>query len=246
MSKNLRVQKYGGSSLDSIEKIKAIAATIKKDFDQGDLFLLVVSAMGKTTDDLIAKAHSISQNPNQRELDMLLTAGERISMAMMSLALNDLDVPAISFTGSQAGIMTCGTHGNADILEVRPIRVEEEIKKGRVVIIAGFQGVDPNTKEITTLGRGGTDTTAIAMATHFSCARCEFMKDTEGVFSDDPHQNPEAKHIPNLSWDEVVRLTEAGSPFLHEKAARLAQKNKMPLLIGHAHKQEGRTTLIEG
>ena len=245
MRQNLRVQKYGGSSLDSIDKIKSIAKQIKLDFDQGDQFLLVVSAMGKTTDDLISKAHDISQKPNQRELDMLLTAGERISMAMMSIALNDLNVPAISFTGSQAGIMTCGTHGNADILEVKPIRVNEEIKNGKVVIIAGFQGVDPNTKEITTLGRGGTDTTAIAMATHFGCDQCEFMKDTEGVYTSDPHTDSAAQPIPNLTWEEAVSMTEKGSPFLHIKASQLALKNKMPLVISHAHKPNGLKTIIK-
>lgn len=244
MQGQLRVQKYGGSSLDSIEKIKKIAEIIKKDFQQGAKFLLVVSAMGKTTDDLLKMADEISNQPHQRELDMLLTAGERISMALMSLALNNLDVPAISFTGSQAGIMTCGTHGDAEILEVRPIRVAEELQKGKVVIIAGFQGVDPNTKEITTLGRGGSDTTTIAMASHFNCDKCEFKKDTEGVFEQDPHSFPQAQHHPHLSWDQVIELTEQGAPFLHEKAARMAKKFKMPLELSHAHRPEGRKTQI--
>ncbi len=240
----LRVLKFGGSSLESLPKIQAIAAQIKKDYDEGDRFILVVSAMGQTTDDLIKMAYSITATPNQRELDMLLTAGERISMALMSLSLNNLDVPAISFTGSQAGIMTCGTHGDAEILEVKPIRVQEELKNDRVVILAGFQGVDPKTKEITTLGRGGSDTTAIAMASHFQARKCEFKKDTEGVFSADPHQFPEATHHPKLSWDQVIELTEAGSPFLHVRAAKMAKKLKMPLEISHAHKPQGKKTII--
>lgn len=246
MLPSLRVQKYGGSSLDSIEKIKSIALQIKEDYRKGDRFLLVVSAMGKTTDEFLKMAKQISPNPNQRELDMLLSAGERISMALMSLALNNLEVPSISFTGSQAGIMTCGTHGNANILEVKPIRVDEEIKKDKVVIIAGFQGVDPATKEITTLGRGGSDTTAIAMASHFGCSQCEFKKDTEGVFSEDPHKNPQAQHFPNLSWDQIIAMTEKGSPFLHVKAARMAKEKRMPLEISHAHKPDGRKTRIDG
>lgn len=241
---NLRVQKYGGSSLDSIEKIQNIAHHISQDYKKGDRFLLVVSAMGKTTDDLMKMAHQISQKPHQRELDMLLTAGERISMALMGLALNNLDVPSISFTGSQAGIMTCGTFGDAEILEVKPIRVDEELRKQKVVIIAGFQGVDPDTKEITTLGRGGSDTTAIAMASHFNCAKCEFKKDTEGVFSDDPHKNNGAKHFESLSWDQVIELTEKGAPFLHHKAALLAKKMTMPLEISHAHKPGGLKTRV--
>lgn len=244
MERKLRVQKYGGSSVDSLEKIKNIAQQIANDYQKGDQFIIVVSAMGKTTDDLFKMAHEISSAPNQRELDMLLSAGERISMALMSLALNNLNVPAISFTGSQAGIMTCGTHGDAEILEVKPIRVEEEVNKEKVIIIAGFQGVNPQTKEITTLGRGGSDTTAIAMASHFGCSKCEFKKDTEGVFTDDPHTNPNAEHLPNLTWDQVIELTEKGSPFLHVKAARMAKSKQMPLEISHAHKIKGLKSII--
>lgn len=243
-SSRLRVLKFGGSSLDSIEKIKGIAKQIQKDYLEGDRFLLVVSAMGKTTDDLIKLAHQISEYPNQREMDMLLTAGERISMALMGLALNSLEIPSISFTGSQAGILTCGTHGNAEILEVKPIRVDQEIKKNKVVIIAGFQGVDPFTKDITTLGRGGSDTTAIAMAAHFQCEKCEFKKDTEGVFSSDPNQFRDAIHYSKLSWDEVIEMTNGGAPFLHVKAARMAKDKKMPLEISHAHKPHGLSTRI--
>ncbi len=246
MTPPLRVLKFGGSSLDSIEKIKSIAHQIHNDYQHGDRFLLVVSAMGKTTDDFMRMAQQISSTPNQRELDMLLTAGERISMALVSLALNHLNVPAISFTGSQAGIMTCGTHGNANILEVKPIRVEEEIRKDKVVILAGFQGVDPMTKEITTLGRGGSDTTAIAMANHFKSQKCEFKKDTEGVFDKDPNAFPKANHYPELTWDEIIKMTEGGSPFLHVKAARMAKELKMPLEISHAHKPDGKKTRVSG
>lgn len=243
--KNLRVQKYGGSSVDSIEKIKGIAQQIAIDYQKGDRFLIVISAMGKTTDNLVGMAYEISATPHQRELDMLLSAGERISMALMGLALNNLNIPSISFTGSQAGIMTCGTHGDAEILKVKPIRVEEELENNKVVIIAGFQGVDPNTKDITTLGRGGSDTTAIAMAAHFQCRCCEFKKDTEGIFSDDPHRNSHATHYPELSFDEVIELTQNGSPFLHAKAAVMAKEKNMPLEISHAHKQNGRKTTIK-
>ena len=238
--------KFGGSSLDSTEKIRSIAAWIKQDVEKGDRFLLVVSAMGKTTNQLLSKAKEVSQSPNQRELDMLLTAGERISMALISLALNDIGVDAISFTGSQAGILTSGEHGDADIHEVRPIRVEQELKNNKVVIIAGFQGVDPVSKEITTLGRGGTDTTAIAMAAHFQCAKCEFKKDTEGVFNKDPHQFPEAQHIPTLSWADIVSMTNEGAPFLHKKAALFAQKYRVPLEISHAHIRDGKVTRVFG
>ena len=245
MFPKLRVQKYGGSSLDSIVKIKSIAQQIAKDYHQGDRFLIVVSAMGKTTDELMGMAYEISADPQQRELDMLLSAGERLSMALMSLALNELKVPAISFTGSQAGIMTDDEHGNANIVEVKPIRVVEELKQDKVVILAGFQGVSPKTKDVTTLGRGGTDTTAIAMASHFGCSLCEFKKDTEGVFSDDPHKNKKAEHFEKLSWDKVIELTKNGAPFLHYKAAIMAKDKQVPLEISHAHKPEGRKTRVQ-
>jgi aspartate kinase len=224
---NLRVQKYGGSSLENLDKIKSIAEQIKLGVGQGSRYLVVVSAMGETTDELLRLAHAITPHPKGRELDMLLTAGERISMALLSLALNHLEVPAMSFTGSQAGILTCGTFGDARILEVKPFRVEKELEQNKVVVIAGFQGVDPVSKEVTTLGRGGSDTTAIAMADYFKTT-CEFMKDTEGVFTADPHQHPDAQHLPHLSWQELVRLTEAGAPFLHLKAARMAIEKRCP------------------
>ncbi len=241
---SLRVQKYGGSSLDSIEKIKSISRSISQDYQQGDRFLIVVSAMGRATDDLIKMAYEISSNPHQRELDMLLTAGERISMALMSLALNDLQIPAISFTGSQAGILTMGPHGDASIKEVKPFRVEEELKKNKVVILAGFQGVDPITKEVTTLGRGGSDTTAIAMAAHLKSRTCEFKKDTEGIYSADPHKHPDAEHFPKLSWDKVIELTRGGSPFLHYKGAVMAKEKQVTFEISHAHKKSSLKTLV--
>lgn len=246
MFSKLRVQKYGGSSLDSIEKIKSIASQIANDYSKGDRFLLVVSAMGKTTDELTSLAQKITTTPIHRELDMLLTAGERISMALMSLALNDLGVPAISFTGSQAGIMTCGNHGDAAILEVKPTRVIEELKKDKIIVLAGFQGVDPTTKDVTTLGRGGSDTTAVSMAAYFNCSQCEFKKDTEGVFDIDPNTQPQATHRPEVSWDEIIALTKAGAPFMHYKAAILAKEKGIPLEISHAHKPLGRRTLVKG
>ena len=246
MIDNLRVQKYGGSSLESIEKVKAIAEQISKDYAKGDRFLIVVSAMGKATDDLMNLAQTVSPNPNQRELDMLLTAGERISVSLMALALNTCKTPAISFTGSQAGIITDGVHGDASIVEVRPTRVVEALQQSKIVIIAGFQGVSKETKDVTTLGRGGSDTTAIAMASHFRCASCEFKKDTEGIFTKDPHKFPDAQHIPKMTWSEIVEATQKGSPFLHHKAATLAQQEQMPLILGHAHKPEGLFTRVEG
>lgn len=242
--KGLRVLKFGGSSLGTVEKIKSIAQTVAEDTKKSQRFLIVVSAMGQTTDELLQMANQITSTPNQRELDMLLTSGERISMALLSLGLNSLGVSAISFTGSQAGILTCGTFGDAQILAVKPERVQQELEANKVVVIAGFQGVDPVTKEVTTLGRGGSDTTAIAMAAYFNCPVCEFKKDTEGVFDKDPHLHKDAKQLSELSWDQLVELTKKGSQIIHHKAALMARSKQMPLLISHAHKPEGLSTRI--
>src|ERR1700749_1422775 len=158
------VQKYGGGWLETPAQIRAGAPSLADLHSQGHRVVVIVSAMGKTTDQLIEMAYQVSPAPNRRELDMLLTTGERISMSLMSMALSDLGVPAISFTGSQAGVMTDGSHSSARILDVRPTRVLEELGRGRIVVLAGFQGVNPVTRDITTLGRGGSDTTAVAMA----------------------------------------------------------------------------------
>ena len=180
------VQKYGGACLETPAKIRAVASSLADLHSRGHRVVAIVSAMGKTTDELVKMAYQVSPHPNRRELDMLLTTGERISMSLMSMALSDLGVPAISFTGSQAGVMTDESHSSARILDVRPIRVREELDRGRIVVLAGFQGVNPVTKEITTLGRGGSDTTAVAMAAVLKAECCEIIKEVDGVCSADP------------------------------------------------------------
>ena len=176
------VQKYGGVCLETPAKIRAVARSLADLHGRGYRVVAIVSAMGKTTDQLIQMAYQVSPTPNRRELDMLLTTGERISMSLMSMALSDLGVPAISFTGSQAGVMTDDSHSSARILDVRPIRVREELDRGRVVVLAGFQGVNPVTREVTTLGRGGSDTTAVAMAAALKAERCEIIKGRRNLF----------------------------------------------------------------
>ncbi|UEM14950.1 aspartate kinase [Bradyrhizobium barranii subsp. barranii] len=180
------VQKYGGVCLETPEKIRAVARSLADLHSRGHRVVAIVSAMGKTTDELIKAAYQVSPHPNRRELDILLTTGERISMSLMSMALSDLGAPAISFTGSQAGVMTDESHSSARILDVRPARVLEELGRGRIVVLAGFQGVNPRTKEITTLGRGGSDTTAVAMAAALKAERCEIIKEVDGICSADP------------------------------------------------------------
>ena len=182
----LIVQKYGGATLATPAQVKQIALRIYQLHQTGTQVVVVVSAMGQTTNQLIQLARDVSPNPHLRELDMLLTVGERISMSLLSMALNDLGVSAISYTGSQAGILTDDSHVNASIIDVKAFRVEEALKENKIVILAGFQGVSPQTKEITTLGRGGSDTSAVAMAGYLKADRCEILKDVDCIYSADP------------------------------------------------------------
>ncbi|HEY7514640.1 MAG TPA: aspartate kinase, partial [Vicinamibacteria bacterium] len=203
------VQKYGGSSVANVDRIREVAERVARTRSSGRDVVVVVSAMGDTTDDLLALARRLSDNPARRELDMLLTAGERISMALLALALNDRGVPAVSFTGSQSGIITNDAHTNARIVEVRPFRVEDELVRGKVVIVAGYQGVSYR-KEVTTLGRGGSDTTAVALAAALGAEACEIYSDVEGVYSADPRVVPDARRLADLSYEEMQELAEAG------------------------------------
>ncbi len=242
----VRVYKFGGASLADTEKLKAVAAFLKKEKQlHGDPILAVVSAMGKTTDELIRLAQSVSRHPNRRELDMLLTVGERTSMSLMSLALQDLGLNAISFTGSQAGILTDSAHGNARILDIRAFRIQEHLTRGDTVVLAGFQGVSQEHKEITTLGRGGTDTTAVAMASFFKSSVCEFKKDVGGLFSADPKTIPTARHLPQLTFKNVMDMTFWGGKVLHYRAAELAAVLKIPLRFSH-FQDESQFTLVGG
>jgi aspartate kinase len=225
------VQKYGGACLETPAKLRAVAAGLADLHGRGNRVVVVVSAMGKTTDQLIEMAYQVSPRPNRRELDMLLTTGERISMSLMSMALADLGVPAISFTGSQAGVMTDASHSAARILDVRPIRVREELDRGRVVVLAGFQGVNPLTREITTLGRGGSDTTAVAMAAALKAERCEIIKEVDGVCSADPRIVPAAKPLRQLDFAALSEMCFWGAKVLHFRSVELAQNQNVPLVL---------------
>ena len=183
------VQKYGGTSVADVQKLRQVAQRVMRTREQGHDVVVVVSAMGDTTDDLLAMAKQVSANPERRELDMLLTAGERISMSLLSIAIRELGGNAISFTGSQSGIITNDRHVDARIIEVRPFRVQDELARGKIVVIAGFQGVSYR-REITTLGRGGSDTTAVAMAAAINADYCEICSDVDGVYSADPRVVP--------------------------------------------------------
>lgn len=237
------VQKYGGSSVSDVEKIRKVAEKVAATRRAGKDVCVVVSAMGDTTDELLGLAKKVSSAPPRRELDMLLSAGERISMALLSMALNDLGVPAISFTGSQSGIITTDSHAAARIVEVRPMRVHEELEKGKVVIVAGFQGVSTR-KEVTTLGRGGSDTTAVALAAALG-ADCEIYSDVAGVFTADPRVVPAARRLESLSYEEMQELAQAGAKVLNAQAVEFAKEKGIAI---HARSTFGgvEETVVKG
>ena len=240
---NVVVQKFGGSSVADVEKVRKVAERVAAAQRDGRRVCVVVSAMGKTTDELLALAKRISPSPARRELDMLLTAGERISMALLAMALEDLGVPAVSFTGSQAGILTDDMHASARIVEVRPVRVWEELDRGRVVIVAGFQGVSPR-KEVTTLGRGGSDTTAVALAASLG-ADCEIYSDVDGVYTADPRVVTSPRRLDEISYEEMQELARAGAKVLNADAVQFAREKGIAI---HARATAGSTaeTVVRG
>ena len=217
------VQKYGGSSVADVGKLRHVAERVMQTARRGHQVVVVVSAMGDTTDELLAMAKQVSPNPERRELDMLLSAGERISMALLSLAIRELGGDAISFTGSQSGIITNDRHVDARIIEVRPFRVQDELARGRIVVVAGYQGVSYK-REVTTLGRGGSDTTAVAMAAALDAEYCEICSDVDGVYSADPRVVPAAKRIGSLSYEETQEMAEAGAKVLNAQAVEFAKE----------------------
>ena len=219
----LTVMKFGGTSLATPDRIKDVAGRVTAERAAGRGVVVVVSAMGDTTDDLFRLARTISPSPPKREVDMLLTAGERISMALLSMAINELGYDSISFTGSQSGIVTDTSHTRAKILDVRAFRVRDELEKGRIVIVAGFQGVSA-AKEVTTLGRGGSDTTCVALAAAFDAGACEIYTDVDGVFTADPRIVPWAGKIDEISYDEMLEMSLCGAQVLHARSVGLARR----------------------
>jgi aspartate kinase len=217
------VQKYGGSSVADVARIKQVAERVMRTRRLGSDVVVVVSAMGDTTDELLALAKNVSANPDRRELDMLLSAGERISMALLSMAIRELGGEAISFTGSQSGIITNDRHVDARIIEVRPFRIQDELARGKIVVVAGYQGVSYR-REVTTLGRGGSDTTAVAMAAALGADYCEICSDVDGVYSADPRVVPAARRIGALSYEETQELAEAGARVLNAQAVEFAKE----------------------
>ncbi|CAN2227350.1 LysC Aspartokinases [Candidatus Nanopelagicaceae bacterium] len=227
----LIVQKYGGSSVADAEGMKRVAARIVATKKAGNQVVVVVSAMGDTTDELIDLANQVSPIPPGRELDMLLTAGERISMALLAMAINNLGFEAQSFTGSQAGVITDSTHGKARIIDVTPGRIREAIDGGNIAIVAGFQGISQDTKDITTLGRGGSDTTAVALAAALEADVCEIYTDVDGIFSADPRAVPSARKLETVTYEEMLELAAAGAKVLHLRCVEYARRYNLPIHV---------------
>ena len=227
----LIVQKFGGSSVADAEGMKRVANRIVATNRDGNQVVVVVSAMGDTTDELIDLAEQITPIPQGRELDMLLTAGERISMALLAMAINNLGHEALSFTGSQAGVITTSAHGRARIIDVTPGRIKEALDTGAIAIVAGFQGISQDTKDVTTLGRGGSDTTAVALAAALDADVCEIYTDVDGVFSADPRVVPSAQKLKTVTYDEMLELAASGAKVLHLRCVEYARRFNLPIHV---------------
>lgn len=227
----LIVQKFGGSSVADAASIQRVARRIVETYKAGNQVVVIVSAMGDTTDELLDLAKQVSPLPPARELDMLLTAGERISMALLAMAISDLGAEARSYTGSQAGLITDSAHGAARIIDVTPGRIQEALDQGAIPIVAGFQGVAQDTKDVTTLGRGGSDTTAVALAAALKAAVCEIYTDVDGVFSADPRVVSVARKVPVITYEEMLELAAVGAKVLHLRCVEYARRFDLPIHV---------------
>lgn len=240
----LYVQKFGGSSVGTPERIQHVARRIEKTVSEGHQLVVVLSAMGDTTDDLIALAKSLSSNPSPREMDMLLSTGEQISIALMSIALHELGISAISMTGSMSGIETSLHHRKAKITNIDTQRLLAALTDHQVVIVAGFQGMTP-TGEITTLGRGGSDTTAVAIAAAIGADCCEIYTDVSGVYSTDPRMVPRARQLKVIDYDEMLEMAKLGAGVLHPRSVEIARKYQIPIVVRSTFDNDSGTTVKE-
>ncbi|OBA82973.1 aspartate kinase [Mycobacterium sp. 1164966.3] len=240
----LVVQKYGGSSVSDADRIRRVAERIVETKKQGNDVVVVVSAMGDTTDDLLDLAQQVCPVPPPRELDMLLTAGERISNALVAMAIESLGAKARSFTGSQAGVITTGTHGNAKIIDVTPGRLQAALDEGRVVLVAGFQGVSQDTRDVTTLGRGGSDTTAVALASALRADVCEIYTDVDGIFSADPRIVPNARKLDTVTFEEMLEMAACGAKVLMLRCVEYARRYNMPVHVRSSYSDKLGTVVV--
>lgn len=244
MRKGLVVQKYGGSSVANVERIQKVAQRVVRYYKKGYNLVVVVSALGDTTDELIALADKINPNPPEREMDMLLSTGEQISVALLAMAIHKLGKQAISFTGSQVGIITDTSHTKARIIKITADKIKDELKKGKIVIVAGFQGVTLN-QDITTLGRGGSDLTAVALAKELQADSCEIYTDVEGIYTTDPRIEPKAKKINEITYDEMLEMASLGAQVMQARSIEVAKKFNVPLHVRSSFSDKGGTMIIK-
>lgn len=242
--KQIIVQKYGGTSVGSIDKIKKVAQKIIDTKNKGYKVIVVVSAMGGTTNELLEKARAVSSNPSDRELDMLLATGEQVSIALLAMAIRELNHDVISLTGPQCGITTNSTHNKARITNINTERLDSELSKNKIVIVAGFQGLCKK-NDITTLGRGGSDTTAVAIAAAINAYKCEIYTDVDGVYTADPRIVSNAKLLNKISYDEMLELASLGAKVLHPRSVELARKFNIPLIVKSSFKDSFGTEILE-
>lgn len=241
----LILQKYGGTSVGSVERIVSVAERVIKTVKAGNSVVVVVSAMGKSTDELVKLANAISTNPSRREMDMLLSTGEQVSIALLSMALQELGQPAISLTGGQVGIVTEAEHTRARILHIQPERIERHLKNGKVIVVAGFQGITSTVElEITTLGRGGSDTSAVALAAALRASCCEIYTDVPGILTTDPRLVPDAQLIPEITCDEMLELASLGAKVLHPRAVEIARNYGVELVVRSSWTDEPGTRVV--
>jgi aspartate kinase len=239
------VHKYGGSSVADADCIKRVAQRIVATKKAGNDVVVVISAMGDTTDELMDLAQQVSPLPPPRELDMLLTSGERISAALLAMAIANLGYEARSFTGSQAGVITTSAHGNARIIDITPSRIEDALAEGHVAIVAGFQGVAQDTKDVTTLGRGASDTTAVALAAAVNADYCEIYTDVDGIFTADPRIVPAARQIPKISYEEMLEMAACGAKVLHLRCVEYARRYNVPVHVRSSFSQKEGTWVVD-
>lgn len=241
----LLVQKYGGTSVGSAERIKSVAERVRRTQADGNRVVAVVSAMGHTTDELISLAKQVTDDPGDRELDLLLSTGEVVSCALLAMALRSLGTEAISLTGAQAGIMTDSRHSRASIINLEPDRIHRELRRGRVVIVAGFQGVT-HTDDVATLGRGGSDTTGVALAAALGADLCEIYTDVDGVFTADPRIEPSARQLRDISYEEMLELAQQGARVMHPRAVELGEVYGMPIMVRSSFNERPGTVIHGG
>ena len=225
------VQKFGGTSVQSTEKLFEICKHITKEYDSGNQVIVVVSAQGKTTDNLIKEAKEINENLDKRELDVLVSVGEQITIAKLAMCLKKLGYKAVSLTGWQVPIKTNNIYGNSNILKINLDRISKELNSNKIVIVAGFQGINEETNNITTLGRGGSDTTAVALAAAIKADKCDIYKDVDGIYNEDPKTNENAFKYDKISYDKMLKLSNSGAKILHNKSVEIAKKFKVKIHV---------------